>query len=302
MKEATSASKRSFQGKIDRSNSEQHLNSHHLFISELQQFLEPFNFPFFTDKLLGILRSYCLAIAEAKFSLEELQINYQPSNLENQETLKIKMTIRHAENLIVKKYQLAIADILAWSMSITPLVQTKRLEIGLLLPTEEPAIIDFLREPNMWQMRGDRYTPLVNLHSRYPHNHLPTPWLQYHFVMRLSQSKKPVGFISFTQISKPSLFTPLVNSKPYEPVMLGYGLSPSYWGQGLMSESLSLFIPWFTSQQNIKEIIAFAEVNNQGSRRILQKLELKSCGLLENAPISPDLRDIYKFVIHYKRY
>ena len=295
MKETPFISQKSFHGKIKRSDSKQHLNSHHSFVTKFQQFLEPFNYPFFADKFIGVLRSCCKELAGIKSSIEELQVDFQPPDL-----FQVKLTVRNSKNLITQEYLLAIADILAYSVTTNPLLETERLNIGLLLPTQEPAIIDFLQEPKVWQMRGERYTPIVNIHFHYQEN-APQPWFKYHFVLRLS-CQKPVGFISFIQISQPSLITPLISPVPYKTTMLSYGLAPSYWGQGLMSESLSVCVPWFTNEQNVKEIIAFAQVNNQGSRRILQKLQLKDCGLLKNPRISSDLREIYKFNLYKKRY
>ncbi|MDJ0576585.1 MAG: GNAT family N-acetyltransferase [Xenococcaceae cyanobacterium MO_234.B1] len=187
-------------------------------------------------------------------------------------------------------------------MSTEPLLRTKRLEIGLLLPSDEPEIIDFIREPNVWKMRGERYSPLVNIHSIYQSNDHEVPWYRYHFVLQMRQSKKPIGFISFYQISQPSLVTPLISQTPYEPVMLSYGLREPYWGQGLMFESLSACVPWFVASQTVRELVGFAEINNRGSRRILQKLGLQEYELLENPRISADLKDRYKFIVYKKRY
>ncbi len=287
-------SQRSFIGKIDRCNSKQHLHSHRLFILELQQFLKPFEFSFFADKLLCLLRFYCWAIAGVQSNLEELEINFQPPDIFN-----LKLTASNSHNSITKEYVVAIANILDCFLDIDPLLETERLQIGLLLPSEEPAIIDFLQETEMWQMRGERYTPIVNLHSHYRQNNLQ-PWFKYHFVLRLLPNKKPVGFISFAQISQPKLITPLISPIAYEPVILSYGLSSAYWGQGLMFESLSACVPWFTRDRDVKEIIAFAQINNQGSRRILQKLGLEEYGVLENPQISRDLKELYQFIIHKK--
>ena len=297
MTEDTFVSKRSFSRQIDRSDWKQHLDSHHLLICQFKQFLEPFNLSLLTDRFMGILRFRCFEVAGPKSSLEELQVDFQPPDY-----FSVKIAFRNLERIIFEKYTFTIADILAWSVSTEPLLRTKRLEIGLLLPSDEPEIIDFIREPDVWEMRGERYSPLVNIHSIYQSDDHQVSWYRYHFVLKMGQSKKPIGFISFYQISQPNLVSPLISQVPYEPVMLSYGLSKPYWGQGLMSESLSACVPWFVASQTVRELVGFAEINNRGSRRILQKLGLQEYELLKNPGISADLKNRYKFIVYKKRY
>lgn len=294
--ENISVSKRSFSQQIDRSDWKRHLDSHHSLICKFERFIEPFG-SLFADKFLGMLRFRCFEVAGPKSSLEQLQVDLQPPNRFN-----VKVAFRNSEKIISEEHTFTVTDILAWSMNTEPLLTTKRLEISLLLPSDEPKIIDIIKEPDVWKMRGERYSPLANIHSIYQHNHDRAPWYKYHFALQMRQSKKLIGFISFYQISRPSLVTPLISQTPYESVMLSYGLSKQYWGQGLMSESLSVCVPWFVASQNVRELVGFADINNRGSRRILQKLGLQEYELLQNANISADLKDKYKFLIYKKRY
>ena len=289
-------SKRSFSKQIDRSNWKRHLDSHRLFVSEFEKFLQPFRLSGFVDRFLGILRFHCFEVAGARSNLEQLQVDFQPPD-----RFDIKVAFKNSAKTILKEYRFTVADILEWSVSIEPLLTTKRLKISLLIPSNEPEIIDLVKEPDVWKMRGERYSPLVNIHSIYQPNN-KVPWYRYHFVLQLHQSKKPIGFISFYQISQPSSFTSVISQTPYEPVMLGYGLSPQYWQKGLMSESLSICVPWFVANQSVRELVGFADVQNCASRRILQKLGLQENELLQNARISADLKDKYKFIIYKKRY
>ena len=284
---------RSFSRQIEQSDWKQHLDSHHLLISEFKRFLEPFHLSLFADRFMGMLRFRGFEVAGSKSSIEDLQVDFQPPDY-----FSVKIAFRSSKDIISEEHTFTIADILAWPVSSEPLLRTKRLEIGLLLPSDEPEIIDFIKDPDVWKMRGERYRPIVNIHSIYQSNNHEVPWYKYHFVVRMRQSKKPIGFISFYQISQPSLMTPLISQTPYEPVMLSYGLSKFYWGKGLMSESLSAFVPWFIESQTVRELIGFAEINNQGSRRILQKLGLREYGLLDNPMISADLKDRYNFIVY----
>ncbi len=283
----------SFSKQIEQSDWRQHLDSHHMLISDFKQFLEPFHLSLFADRFMGILRFRCFEVAGLKSSIKELQVNFKRPDY-----FSVKVAFRCSEEIIFEEHTFTVADILAWPVSSEPLLRTKRLEIGLLLPTDEPEIIDFIKDPDVWKMRGERYRPIVNIHSIYQSNNHEVPWYKYHFVVRMRQSKKSIGFISFYQISQPSLINPLISQTPYELVMLSYGLSKLYWGKGLMSESLCACVPWFVESQTVKELIGFADINNRGSRRILQKLGLREYGLLDNPAISADLKDKYNFIIY----
>ncbi|MGP1385866.1 MAG: GNAT family N-acetyltransferase [Thainema sp.] len=243
---------------------------------------------------MGLLRFRCFEKAGPQVSFEELEIRFQPPD-----QFHINLTLSDSKEQFFDEYVLSISDILSWPISSKPLLKTERLEIRLLLPSDEPEVIDFIQDPEVWQMRGDRYSPVTNLYSVYRVNH-QHPWYRYYFAVQLGQSETVIGFISFYQISRPEAISPVLNQTPYESVMLSYALSRQYWRKGLMSEALSVCLPWFISTQNVRELIAFAEVDNQGSRRILQKLGLQDHGLLGHSMISPDLRDRYKFMLYKK--
>jgi RimJ/RimL family protein N-acetyltransferase len=287
--------KPSFSAKIDRSNWNLHLNSHSLFIRKLKKFFESFDLPLLADKFMGIIRWKCFTHAGAQSKIEELQINFSAPD-----EFQLKIVFTNLEQKFSQNYSLTISEILAWPISHNSLLTTPRLELRLLLPSDEPEIIEILRDPEVWKMRGEPYSPVENIYSVYPNEKEQFPWYKYYFVVQLSQNKQAIGFIGFSQISQPSLITPLINQTPYQSVMLSYGLSKHYWGKGLMFEAVSACVPWFVKNQNVPELIAFAEVKNQASRRILHKLGLQECGVLENAMISADadLKDIYQFMIY----
>ncbi|MEH2459104.1 MAG: GNAT family N-acetyltransferase [Nostoc sp.] len=271
----------SFSVCIDRSDSQQHLNSHCLLISKFKQFLEPFNFPFFTDKFIGALRHRIYEIAGAKSSLENLQVYFQSPS-----SFFVKVVVKSLEDIISISYTFTVTDILAFPVNSEALLTTKRLEINLLLPSDEPKIIDFLSDPDVWKMRGQRYSPIENIHFIYQNHSDPVPWYKYNFAIRTRRNNKPIGFIGFYQLSQ------------LDSVMLSYGLSKTYWGLGIMSEALAVCIPWFVTSQTVRELVAFAEVNNHSSRRLLQKLGLQEYGLLENSKFSADPNNMSQFIVH----
>ncbi|BAY73526.1 hypothetical protein NIES23_63780 (plasmid) [Trichormus variabilis NIES-23] len=271
----------SFSIDIDRSDSQQHFNSHCLLISEFQQFLEPFKFPFFLDKFLGTLRHHIYKDEGAKSSLENLQVYFQPLN-----SFFVKIIVKNSEEIISNSYTFTVTDILAFPLNTQALLTTKRLVISLLLPSDEPKIIDFLSDPDVWNMRGQRYSPIENIHFIYQNHSDVERWYKYHFAIQTRTSNEPIGFISFYQFSQP------------DSVMLSYGLSKTYWGQGIMSEALAYTVPWFVTSQTVREVTAFAEVNNHRSRRLLQKLGLQEYGPLENSKFTANPNNMYQFLVY----
>lgn len=95
-------------------------------------------------------------------------------------------------------------------------------------------------------MRGQRYSPIENMHFIYQNHSDSVPWYKYNFAIRTLRNNEPIGFIGFYQLSQP------------DSVMLSYGLSKTYWGLGIMSEALAVCIPWFVTSQTVRELVAFA--------------------------------------------
>lgn len=283
----------SFSLYIDRSDSQQHLNSHSLLISGLKQFLEQFKFPFFTDKFIGAIRYRVHEVGGTRSSIENLEV-YKKSG----EPFFIKLVIKGSEGIISTSYKLTVKDIVSFPVASEALLTTERLAISLLLPLDELKIIDFLREPDIWKMRGMPYSPVENIHSTYQNHYDSVFWDKYYFALRTRIYHEPIGFIGFYQLERPDLITPVISQTRYEPVKLSYALSKMYWGQGLMSEALAVCVPWFVKSQNVRELVGFVEFNNHGSCHLLSKLGLQDCGLLENSTSNADPENIYRFVVY----
>ena len=184
--------KTTFIGRIDQSDWKKHLNSHALLITDLKGFLEPLDFPLFADKFIAMIRFRGLEIAGVKSSLEEITINFDSSD-----TFIVKMKFKTLDKTIVEEQIFTVSEILNCSISYSPLITTERLEIGLLLPSDEPEIIDFLKDDAVWKMRGERYRPLVNFHSTYENNNPQSAWYKYYFAVRMIDSKKTLVLLAF---------------------------------------------------------------------------------------------------------
>jgi len=88
------------------------------------------------------------------------------------------------------------------------------------------------------------------------------------------KEKKPIGSIG--------LHVDKVRDNP-QALMIGYVLSPKYWGQGLMVECCELILKYAFEELN-KEIITIDHFDfNYQSRRVIEKLGFKYEGTLRKA-------------------
>lgn len=67
-------------------------------------------------------------------------------------------------------------------------------------------------------------------------------------------------------------------------VEIRYGVAPAHWGRGYASEAASCIMRWAEAERGVKRFIAETEIDNQGSRTILEaKLGFKAL------PVSIDI-------------
>ena len=75
-------------------------------------------------------------------------------------------------------------------------------------------------------------------------------------------------------------------SKPYtSPTRLAYEIAyaidrPSNWGKGLMTDALSIFVPFLFAIKSIERIQAMVHPDNVGSKRVLEKCSFTFEGVL----------------------
>lgn len=59
---------------------------------------------------------------------------------------------------------------------------------------------------------------------------------------------------------------------------LGYILGRPYWGRGYMTEAAGLTVDIAFEELGLKRLAAFADIENMGSRRVLEKLGFRATG------------------------
>ncbi len=55
-------------------------------------------------------------------------------------------------------------------------------------------------------------------------------------------------------------------------VEIGYGLAPTWWGQGFGTEAVGALVEWLQAQPDVRRITAEVEIGNIASRRLLERL------------------------------
>jgi RimJ/RimL family protein N-acetyltransferase len=94
--------------------------------------------------------------------------------------------------------------------------------------------------------------------------------------------------------------------KPFtQPTRLGYEIAfaidlPANWGKGIMTEAVSIFVPYLFATKNIQRIQAMTHPDNIASKRVLEKCSFKFEGTLRKAylfrgrPIDADMYSILR--------
>lgn len=104
----------------------------------------------------------------------------------------------------------------------------------------------------------------------------PAPWGIVH-----KADNKLIGTMGFCHLAP-----------KYQRGMVGYVLSPKYWGQGLATEALKEIINFGFSTLNLNRIEAICSNVNAPSSRVLEKAGMKLEGILdEYFPMNGEIRD-----------
>lgn len=77
---------------------------------------------------------------------------------------------------------------------------------------------------------------------------------------------------------------------------LGYLLSRDHWGQGLMTEAAGLTLDLGFETLNLTRVEAYADTDNHGSRRVLEKVGMRTTGT-ENRMVKNEERLYVRYAI-----
>lgn len=144
------------------------------------------------------------------------------------------------------------------------LLETKRLIIRSMLPTDEKAFIDMASDGSLWEIYGD----CSECHT----------WMKDFIseAIRLEEEDDPYHeYLAFAIEDKASrLVVGSVGSSYYEDfkeVGVTYFIGADHRGNGCATEALQRFTEYLFARYHLKKLIATASVNNVASCKTLEK-------------------------------
>ncbi|XP_062084558.1 uncharacterized protein LOC133790799 [Humulus lupulus] len=111
---------------------------------------------------------------------------------------------------------------------------------------------------------------------------IPHPWRR-----SICIDDRSIGFISVFPGSGEDMFK----------ANIGYGVTPNYWGQGVATQAMKIAVPQvFKDLPHLVRLEAFVEVENKGSKRVLEKVGFQKEGLLRKSTFFKGrLRDFFVY-------
>ena len=97
----------------------------------------------------------------------------------------------------------------------------------------------------------------------------------FNWVMEYKETGKAIGNISVVKLNE-----------NIEAANMGYCMSRSYWGKGLMPEALSAVIDYLFDVVGLNRIAACHDINNPKSGRVMEKAGMKKEGILRAAGLN----------------
>ena len=82
---------------------------------------------------------------------------------------------------------------------------------------------------------------------------------------------------------------------PNEVAMLGYSIARPYWNKGLMTEAVQAVIDWAFKQFGLAKIWSFADVENIGSWRVMEKVGMTREGTLRSHGVLRGVRQDFHY-------
>ena len=77
---------------------------------------------------------------------------------------------------------------------------------------------------------------------------------------------------------------------------IGYGLHPDHWGQGYTTEAAELICEYLFQRYPIEKITAYANIDNIGSQRVLEKCAFRNVGEEDQeSPARGTVDRVYRF-------
>ncbi len=151
-----------------------------------------------------------------------------------------------------------------------PVIEGDRIRLRILRESDAEA---------MWRIARD---PIVTQYL--PWEPMATPQAILPFIRDQEARRKRGDALCFAVLSKETDAligsTDLVDMRRYlqTGAEIGYLLAKEHWGQGIMTEAASLTLRYAFNTLHLTRLVAFADVENRASRRVLEKLGMAQEG------------------------
>ncbi len=87
------------------------------------------------------------------------------------------------------------------------------------------------------------------------------------YAVEIKASGEMIGFLGLMKPSFDAHFTPAIE--------IGWRLSSQHWNQGFATEGAKVVLQHAFTDLNLDEVVSFTALNNQASRRVMEKIGMK---------------------------
>lgn len=142
-------------------------------------------------------------------------------------------------------------------------LETARLRLRDIAPSDAPFILTLLNEPSFLQNIGDRGVRTPDDARAYIENGPMASYARHGFglyLVELRDSREPIGICGL--LRRDALPDP----------DLGYAFLPGYWGRGYAFESAAAVRHYVREQLGVRRLLAIVSPANDASIRLLERL------------------------------
>ena len=82
---------------------------------------------------------------------------------------------------------------------------------------------------------------------------------------------------------------------PNEQAMLGFSIARRHWNQGLMTEAAGAVVDWGFEEFGLAKVYSFADVENVGSWRVMEKIGMTREGTLRSHGVNRGVRQDFHY-------
>lgn len=150
------------------------------------------------------------------------------------------------------------------------ILETERLIIREILPSDIDVMLELHSDPEVHIYLGNK-TITSKEKMMEAINSLGQQYIDFGVGRWAMIDKKTTEFIGWTGLE----FVTKEINKHQNFYDLGYRLLKRFWGQGFATESAFASIDYAFNKLNLTEVYAMADIENEGSNKILKKVELQ---------------------------